>query len=185
MSKKLISIYLLVLFSLFYVSTYKSTPISNKNQVSVSCKNLRTGLFNVQKFQLACLDHQNTLDILSIKGPTIINVWGSWCKACKEEIPYFVELHNRILFKNTEIQLLGVNVEEQSLANTLKFIQVNEMNWPHLVDVDGSSKSIFGPGVPVTWFIDKNGKTIEIKIGGYTNKRQLFEQVEKAFGVRL
>ena len=59
------------------------------------------------------------------------------------------------------------------------------MNWPHLVDVDGSSKSIFGPGVPVTWFIDENGKTIEIKIGAYTNKKQLFRQVEKAFGVKL
>ena len=185
MFKKLISIYLLVVFTLFYAFTYKETPIANKNQDSVSCKNLRTGLFHEQKFELACLDHQNKVDILSIKGPTIIHVWGSWCKACKEEIPYFVELHDQVSLKNTEIQLLGVNVEEQSLANTFKFIQVYEMNWPHLVDVDGSSKSIFGPGVPVTWFIDENGKTIEIKIGAYTNKRQLFRQVEKAFGVKL
>ena len=39
--------------------------------------------------------------------------------------------------------------------------------------------------VPVTWFIDENGKNIETKIGAYTNKKQLFNQVEKAFGVKL
>jgi cytochrome c biogenesis protein CcmG/thiol:disulfide interchange protein DsbE len=59
------------------------------------------------------------------------------------------------------------------------------MSWPNLEDTSGISKSIFGPGVPVTWFIDENGKNIETKIGAYANKKQLFNQVEKAFGVKL
>ena len=33
--------------------------------------------------------------------------------------------------------------------------------------------------------IDENGKTVETKIGAYTNKKQLYNQVEKAFGVKL
>jgi hypothetical protein len=37
----------------------------------------------------------------------------------------------------------------------------------------------------VTWFIDKEGTTIATKIGAYTNKQQLFDQVEKAFGIKL
>ena len=56
---------------------------------------------------------------------------------------------------------------------------------PNLEDSSVISKSIFGPGVPVTWFIDENGKTIDTKIGAYTNKKQLFNQVEKTFGVKL
>jgi hypothetical protein len=59
------------------------------------------------------------------------------------------------------------------------------MSWPNLEDTSGVSKSIFGPGVPVTWFIDKEGKNVGTKIGAYTNKQQLFDQVEKAFGVKL
>ncbi len=81
--------------------------------------------------------------------------------------------------------MLGVNVEEKSKEDAIDYIQKSGMSWPNLEDSSGISKSIFGPGVPVTWFIDENGKNIETKIGAYTNKMQLLNQVEKVFGVRL
>ena len=81
--------------------------------------------------------------------------------------------------------MLGVNVEEKSKEDAIEYIQKSGMSWPNLVDTSGLSKSIFGPGVPVTWFIDKEGKNVATKIGAYTNKRQLFDQFEKAFGVKL
>ena len=81
--------------------------------------------------------------------------------------------------------MLGINVEEKSNKDAIDYIQKSGMSWPNLEDSSGVSKSIFGPGVPVTWFIDEYGKTIDIKIGAYTNKKQLFNQVEKAFGVKL
>ena len=81
--------------------------------------------------------------------------------------------------------MLGVNVEEKSKEDAIYYIQKSGMSWPNLEDSSGISKTIFGPGVPVTWFIDENGKTVETKIGAYTNKKQLFNQVEKAFGVKL
>jgi hypothetical protein len=37
----------------------------------------------------------------------------------------------------------------------------------------------------VTWFIDETGKVVEQKIGAYQSKKDLFAQVEKAFGVKL
>jgi hypothetical protein len=39
--------------------------------------------------------------------------------------------------------------------------------------------------VPVTWFIDSQGVVVEKHIGTYQNKKQLFDQVEKAFGITL
>jgi hypothetical protein len=59
------------------------------------------------------------------------------------------------------------------------------MSWPHLIDIEDKSKFLFGPGVPVTWFIDEEGKVVATKIGAYTNKEELFQQVEKAFKIRL
>jgi hypothetical protein len=100
-------------------------------------------------------------------------------------MPYFVELYQSQLFKIGQIQMLGVNVEEKSRNDSVDYIQKSGMSWPNLEDTSGISKSIFGPGVPVTWFIDENGETIDTKIGAYVNKKQLFNQVEKAFGVKL
>jgi hypothetical protein len=65
------------------------------------------------------------------------------------------------------------------------FIKAYGMSWPHLVDSDGRSKGLFGPGVPVTWFIDERGEVVGKMIGAYLNKEQLFSQVENAFEVKL
>jgi hypothetical protein len=100
-------------------------------------------------------------------------------------MPYFVDLYETQSFKSDQIQLLGINVEESSKSDAIEYIKKSGMSWPHLEDLDGVSKSIFGPGVPVTWFIDEAGENVATKIGAYTSKDQLFEQVEKAFGIKL
>ena len=150
-----------------------------------SCNEIEVGVVSEKKLELPCLDGSIFVDFHQIKGPLLINVWGSWCEGCKQEMPFFVELYQNPLFRNGQIQMLGVNVEEKSKENAIDYIQKSGMSWPNLEDTSGISKSIFGPGVPVTWFIDENGKTIDTKIGAYTNKKQLFNQVEKAFGVKL
>ncbi len=134
---------------------------------------------------MQCLDGVGSFNFHQLKGPMVINVWGSWCEGCKEEMPYFVDLYRTALFKSGQIQLLGINVEESSKEDAVEYIKNSGMSWPHLEDLDGISKSIFGPGVPVTWFINEEGKNVATKIGAYTNKKQLFEQVEKAFGIKL
>ena len=153
--------------------------------VVTSCDQIRLLESADKSVLMGCLDGSVEINFHQIKGPMLINVWGSWCEGCKQEMPYFVELYQNPLFKSGQIQMLGINVEEKSKDDAIKYIQKSGMSWPNLEDTSGISKSIFGPGVPVTWFIDENGKTIHTKIGAYTNKKQLFNQVEKAFGVKL
>ena len=150
-----------------------------------SCEQIRLLESAGKSVLMECLDGSAEIDFHQLKGPLLINVWGSWCEGCKQEMPYFVELYQSPLFKSGQIQMLGVNVEEKSKEDAIDYIQKSGMSWPNLEDSTGISKSIFGPGVPVTWFIDENGKTIDIKIGAYANKMQLFNQVEKAFRVKL
>jgi hypothetical protein len=40
-------------------------------------------------------------------------------------------------------------------------------------------------GVPVTWFIDANGDVTYKHIGAYRAKKELYDQVEKYFKVKL
>ena len=134
---------------------------------------------------MPCLDGEVSINFHQLKGPMVINVWGSWCEGCKEEMPYFVDLYKTQVFRSGQIQLLGVNVEESSKSDAIEFIEQSGMSWPHLEDLGGISKSIFGPGVPVTWFINKDGKNVGTKIGAYTKKKQLFDQFEKTFGIKL
>ena len=134
---------------------------------------------------MPCLDGEVSINFHQLKGPMVINVWGSWCEGCRQEMPYFVDLYKTKEFESGQIQLLGVNVEESSKEDAVEYIKKSGMGWPHLEDLDGISKSIFGPGVPVTWFVNEAGENVGTKIGAYTNKKELFEQVEKVFGIRL
>ena len=179
--KRLLSL----LITTLLISACTSPAKVSSPGVVKSCDQIRLLESAEKSSTMACLDGSTEINFHQLKGPLLLNVWGSWCEGCKQEMPYFVELYQNPLFKSGQIQILGINVEEKSKNDAIEYIQKSGMSWPNLEDTSGISKSIFGPGVPVTWFIDENGKNIETKIGAYTNKMQLFNQVEKAFGVKL
>ena len=179
--KKLLSL----LITTLLISACTSPTQVTAPGVVASCDQIKLLESADKSVLLRCLDGSAEINFHQLKGPLLINVWGSWCEGCKQEMPYFVELYQNPLFKNGQIQMLGVNVGEKSKEDAIDYIQKSGMSWPNLEDASGISKSIFGPGVPVTLFIDENGKAIDIKIGAYTNKNQLFNQVEKVFGVKL
>jgi len=176
-------IILLITSTLLLSSCSSTTQVSTPGFVP-TCDQIKLLPTSDKSSSMPCLDGGGEINFHRLKGPIVVNVWGSWCEGCKEEMPYFVDLYQSPAFKTGQIQLLGVNVEESSRDDAVGFIQQSGMSWPHLEDITGISKSIFGPGVPVTWFIDSQGRAIATKIGAYANKQQLFDQVEKVFGVK-
>ena len=133
--------------------------------VVTSCDQIRLLESSDKSVLMGCLDGSSEINFHQLKGPLLINVWGSWCEGCKQELPYFVELYQSPLFASGQIQMHGINVGEKSKEDAINYIQKSGMSWPNLEDTSGISKSIFGPGVPVTWFIDENGKNTETKDG--------------------
>ena len=59
------------------------------------------------------------------------------------------------------------------------------MSWPHLFDSDGRTSGLFGMGIPVTWFIDRNGKVTYKKIGTIKSLSELKGLVDKYLGVKI
>jgi len=150
-----------------------------------SCDEIDISKETSEELKMSCLDNSSEINYHSIKGPIVINVWASWCTGCKEEMPYFVDLYENPIFKSGEIKLLGIDVDEKNADSGLNFIKSNGMSWPHIEDVDGRSKLVFGPGVPVTYFLDKSGEVIHKHIGAFRSKIELYETVEKYFEVKL
>jgi cytochrome c biogenesis protein CcmG, thiol:disulfide interchange protein DsbE len=176
---------LIVVFSLLLTSCSSNSKQPFNQGFVPNCEVLDTSIITKNELNLKCLDNSGEINFHSIKGPIVVNVWGSWCEGCRDEMPYFIDLYQRAIFKSGQIKLLGVDVEESSMVAAKSFIKAYGMSWPHLVDSDGRSKGLFGPGVPVTWFIDERGEVVGKKIGAYLNNKQLFSQVENAFGVKL
>lgn len=117
-----------------------------------------------------------------MRGPLIVNVWGSWCAPCKDEIPIFRSFYAK---NASTVGLVGVDVEEAKTSDGADFVVANGMTWPILVDPDARSRGFFGMGVPDTWFIDKNGIAVYKKIGVLSSERELRDLANKYLHLSL
>jgi thiol-disulfide isomerase/thioredoxin len=129
---------------------------------------------------LDCLDGQSAIDFASISGPAVINFWGSWCAPCRDEIPYFVELNNSL---PQGLLLIGVAREERSTADAIKFVRDFGITYPQLFDPSGKTKSIIGPSVPVTLFIDEAGNIAYQLIGPVDSVDDLNQLISTHLGL--
>jgi len=83
----------------------------------------------------------------------ILNVWASWCRACRDEHPLFVELGRKGI-----VPIVGLNYKDQR-GDALEWLRA--LGDPYVAsayDVDGRVGMDYGVyGVPETYVIDKQG----------------------------
>jgi len=170
----------LVLTSLLILTSCGSSEPVITGEV-VACNHIELIPNPSEEVVAECLDSSPGVNIAAIKGPAIINVWGSWCEPCKEELPYFFEFYQTM---DPQIQLIGVDVEEKRIEDGRMFARTHGIMWPNLYDADGSTRKYFGMGVPVTWFIDSDGKVLYKKIGPFNSTEELRTMTFKYFGLR-
>ena len=148
--------------------------------VIANCSSITTNKAITKGISLPCLDNKSKVIYQSIKGPVVVNVFGSWCEPCNQEIPHFLDL--QALHK---VAIIGIDVEERNMQAGRDFVLKKKMTWPILFDVTSVTRGIFGLGVPVTWFIDAQGKVVYKQIGLITSTAQLKSEVTKYLKVKL
>ena len=175
MRKALVVVLLLLLTSCSSPSAYVKGEV-------VSCDSITQDTTFVGGIELDCLDGTSGAQLGALQGPMIVNVWGSWCGPCKEEIPILRSFYEKTKDK---VALIGVDVEEASIDDGRRFVEENGITWPNLYDSDGRSSEYFGLGVPVTWFIAADGSVAGKKIGVFKNEIELITLTNKYLGVGL
>ena len=148
----------------------------------VSCESISQDKSFTGGVEMNCLDQSNGAQLGALRGPMVVNVWGSWCGPCKKEMPVLRAFHDKAKDK---LQLIGVDVEEANLEDGQKFVERNGITWPNLYDPDGRSREYFGMGVPVTWFIAADGSVAHKHIGIINDLDEILTLTEKHLGIRL
>ena len=148
----------------------------------VSCESISQDTSFVGGIEMDCLDRTTGARLGALRGPMILNVWGSWCGPCREEIPILRSFYEKAQGK---VALVGVDVEEATFDDGRRFVERNGILWPNLYDPDGRSREYFGLGVPVTWFIAADGSVAGKKIGAFKDENELLDLTNKYLGVKL
>ena len=153
-------------------------PIQVKGEV-VSCANIKvesgTGV------PLECLGGGSAIAADSIRGPALINVWGTWCEPCKQELPHLAHFLAKY---SDQVDLVGIAVEEKSMESVRKFVQSHGISWPILYDATGATRGKFGMGVPVTWLVDESGTVVYKKYGPFKSTEEIELAAIKYLGVK-
>ena len=153
-------------------------PIQVKGEV-VSCANIKvesgTGV------PLECLGGGSAIAADSIRGPALINVWGTWCEPCKQELPHLAHFLAKY---SDQVDLVGIAVEEKSMESVRKFVQSHAISWPILYDATGATRGKFGMGVPVTWLVDESGTVVYKKYGPFKSTEEIELAAIKYLGVK-
>ena len=173
---------LILLLALSLTGCSSSTkPVASKGEV-VDCVDVNHVAAKASDTLLNCLVGTEKISVESLRGPLIVNVWGSWCGPCADEMPYFVDFHQRA---NGKVKLLGIAVEEAKAQDSKDFIVANGMTWPNLFDAKGVTRKNFGMGVPVTWFIDEQGTVVYKHIGVVKSTKELIDLTVKYLKVEI
>lgn len=146
----------------------------------VSCRSVEFVDKPEKDLIINCLDGAQGFNVGAIKGPAIINVWGTWCYPCRDELPIFVEYYKGM---NPGIQLVGVDVEDAPYKVVQPFVVAQGISWPNFYDPDHSSRAYFGTGVPVTWFINSQNKVAYKKFGKFDSLKELQDMANQYLGV--
>jgi thiol-disulfide isomerase/thioredoxin len=111
--------------------------------------------------------------------PVVVNIWGSWCAPCLVEGPHLAAVSRTF---GRRVQFLGLDVkDEKGPARSF----VREMGWryPSVFDPSPNAQIETALGYldqPVTIFLDRRGKTVDVASFGATTVADLRAGVEKA-----
>ncbi|HEX9721055.1 MAG TPA: DsbE family thiol:disulfide interchange protein [Ramlibacter sp.] len=117
--------------------------------------------FKTQQLVMA----DQTFSPADMKGKVwMLNVWASWCVACKVEHPLLVEMQ-----RSNVVPLIGLDYKDKR-PDALKFLAQNGDPYNlSAMDGDGRIGIDYGVyGVPETFLIDRNGVIRHKQIGPIT-----------------
>lgn len=94
----------------------------------------------------------------------LLNVWASWCAACRQEHPLLVELS-----KSGQVKLYGLNYKDKREDALRWLANFGDPYLKSISDTDGLVGIDYGVyGVPETFVIDKQGVIRHKQIGPVT-----------------
>lgn len=105
-------------------------------------------LESIKGEKISLSDYKGSRDI-------ILTFWASWCPYCVSELKDISQRYFELRANGFEV--LAINVKESRLKAE-SFAEKKRLNFPILLDPQGSVARQYGVGIPAVFMVDKQGK---------------------------
>lgn len=101
---------------------------------------------------------------------TMVNLWGTFCGYCIEEMPYLGELHRQ--YQDQGFQIVGIltDVTEPNHEEAVNIVETTKADYTHILLSDSIYPLVAGVPVPTTIFLDKDGNPVGKAYAGAKDK---------------
>ncbi len=99
-------------------------------------------------------------DILKKSKVLVLDFWASWCRPCRVENPYVVEIYKK--YHKDGLNILGISLDKPGdKEKWLKAIKDDQLDWYHVSNLqywqDPVARQYGIMSIPSTLILDKNG----------------------------
>ena len=136
---------------------------------------------------LPCLGGGPDVDLSSLRGPMVINMWASWCGPCRKEMPALESFHQDY---GDQVAVLGLDVNDVYPERALALAEETGATYPSLVDVGGEVfaekvLAVARAGVPAFVYVAADGTVTASTNGGVDSVAEIKANVAEHLGITL
>jgi cytochrome c biogenesis protein CcmG, thiol:disulfide interchange protein DsbE len=104
------------------------------------------------------------LDLARHRGRVVVvDFWASWCKPCRQSIPWLNAMRDR--YGASGLTIIGVNVDAER-ADADRFLRELPIEFEIIFDPTGDlAKQFKVQGMPSSFVFDRTGKLVETHLG--------------------
>ena len=130
--------------------------------------------------RLECLGGGRGVRLADLRGPTLVNVWASWCPGCRSEAPFLAEASR----PGSNVSVIGVDHADPAPEAAVQFAGSAGWTYPQLYDADLVFRTrLQVTGLPVTFFVRADGTVAGRHAGPFTSSQQLSDETRAHLGV--
>lgn len=134
---------------------------------------------------LPCFGGGDDVDLSTLRGPMVVNLWAVTCGPCATEMPILQEFHEQY---GDQVPILGIDYQDPQTTAAMELVQETGVTYPLLADpqssLQGASPFPALVALPMFAFVDGEGGATVVT-GGVESLGELLDLVEEHLGVRL
>ena len=136
---------------------------------------------------LPCLAGGPDVELSSLRGPAVINLWQARCEPCRKEMPALEAFHQQY---GDEVAVIGIDFNDVQPVAAMALAEETGVTYPSIADPGGdlmteSAFAIGRRGLPAFLFLDAEGKVVGTASGGVDSVDEVKSLVAEHIGVTL
>ena len=136
---------------------------------------------------LPCLGGGPAVDLSSLRGPMVINLWQANCGPCRKEMPALQAFHEQYA---DQVAVVGIDFNDVHPDGAMALAEDTGATYPSVADPGGDlmaeeTFAIARRGLPVFLFVDETGRVVGEDSGGITSVAEVKALVAEHLGITL